>query len=595
MQRRIFYLRVFATAAIALTFPQTTLLQSKAKAGQPAQIAKPAAKKPSADFPPVPVFKEIAREVGLTVPHISTEEKRYIVESMSGGVGLFDCDNDGRLDIVLVNGSTIDNFRKGGGDLLVTLYHQEPDGKFKDITSDAGLTRRGWGMGVAVADFDNDGNLDLYVTGYNGNALYRNLGGCKFEDVTDKAGVRGGGFSTGAAWGDYDRDGYVDLFVSRYVHVDLDHLPEFGSNKDCRYQGIPVQCGPRGLDGEGDLLFHNRGDGTFEEVSKKTGVQDPKGYNGLGVMWVDYDDDGWPDLFVANDATPNYLYHNNHNGTFTDVGLTTGVALSGDGVEMSSMGVDFADYDHSGRWSLFATEFAEAPNFLARNVGAGSFDDVSWKSAIAQPSFPYVGWGTSFFDMDNDGWADIFVANGHVYPQADAIKSAGKYRQPFLLHRNRRDGTFEEVSKSAGLRELPMHSSRGAAFGDIFNSGNVDVVVLNVGDSPSLLRNENHDGNHRVLFHLVGTKSNRAAIGARLTVHSGGMMQFKEVRGSASYLSQNDLRLHFGLGPAANIEAVEIRWPSGGKIEKLQNLKPDAIYTIVEGQGIRETVPLAKP
>ena len=244
---------------------------------------------------------------------------------------------------------------------------------------------------------------------------------------------------------------------------------------------------------------------------------------------------------------------------------------------------------------MFATEFAEAPNFLARNVGAGSFDDVSWKSAIAQPSFPYVGWGTSFFDMDNDGWADIFVANGHVYPQADAIKSAGKYRQPFLLHRNRRDGTFEEVSKSAGLRELPMHSSRGAAFGDIFNSGNVDVVVLNVGDSPSLLRNENHDGNHRVLFHLVGTKSNRAAIGARLTVHSGGMMQFEEVRGSASYLSQNDLRLHFGLGRATNIESVEIRWPSGGKIDKLQNLKPDAIYTIVEGQGIRETVPLAKP
>jgi hypothetical protein len=591
MSGRIFRDRLLLLAVTLFFFPPPVFVQTPTSPS--ASRVTQSSKKPNVDFPPIPLFKEISREVGLTVSHISTEEKRYIVESMSGGVGLFDCDNDGLLDIVIVNGSTIENFRKGG-DPLVTLYHQEPGGKFKDITVEAGLTRHGWGMGVAVADFDNDGNLDLYVTGYGDNALYRNSGKCKFEDVTDKAGVRAGGFSTGAAWGDYDRDGYVDLFVSRYVHVDLDHLPEFGSNKDCRYQGIPVQCGPRGLDGESDLLFHNRGDGTFEEVSKKAGVQDSKGYNGLGVMWVDYDDDGWPDLFVANDATPNYLYHNNHDGTFSDVGLLTGVALSGDGVEMSSMGVDFADYDHSGHLSLFATEFAEAPNFLARSIGSNSFDDVSWKSAIAQPSFPYVGWGTSFFDMDNDGWPDIFVANGHVYPQADQIKTAGKYRQPFLLHRNRRDGTFDEVSKEAGLRALPMHSSRGAAFGDIFNTGNVDIVVLNVGEPPSLLRNENHDGNHRVLFHLVGAKSNRAAIGARVTIHSGGMMQFSEIRGSASYLSQNDVRLHFGLGRAATIESVEIRWPNGPveKVEKLQNLKADRIYTMVEGQGIRETIPL---
>lgn len=583
--------KVLALAFTLVLFPQSAFVQTPRKphVSRPAQSSRPA-KQQSIEFPPIPVFQEIAKEVGLTVSHISTEEKRYIVESMSGGVGLFDCDNDGRLDIVIVNGSTIDNFRKGG-DPLVTLYHQEPGGKFKDITMEAGLTRRGWGMGVAVADFDNDGNLDLYVTGYGGNALYRNLGACKFEDVTDKAGVRGGGFSTGAAWGDYDRDGHVDLFVSRYVHVDLDHLPAFGSNKDCRYEGIPVQCGPRGLDGEGDLLFHNRGDGTFEEVSKKAGVQDAKGYNGLGVMWVDYDNDGWPDLFVADDATPNYLYHNNRDGTFTDLGLVTGVALSGDGIELSSMGVDFADYDHSGRLSLFSTEFAEAANFLARNLGSNMFDDVSWSSKTAQPSFPYVGWGTGFFDMDNDGWLDIFVANGHVYPQADLIQTAGKYRQPFLLHRNRRDGTFDEVSKEAGLRALPMHSSRGAAFGDIFNTGNVDIVVLNVGEPPSLLRNENRDGNHRVLFHLLGAKSNRAAIGARVTIHSGGVMQFSEVRGGASYLSQNDLRLHFGLGRADNIESLEIRWPNGNT-EKLENVKPDAIYTIVEGQGIRETKPL---
>jgi hypothetical protein len=597
MRGRIFNHKILIFAIVAwLIVPRAAFVQTST----PPQTSSPSSSKmprPSNQvFPPVPVFKEIAREVGLTVPHISTEEKRYIVESMSGGVGLFDCDNDGLLDIVIVNGSTIDNFRKGG-DALVTLYHQEPGGKFRDITAEAGLTARGWGMGVAVADFDNDGNLDLYVTGYGGDTLYRNLGRCKFEDVTEKAGVRGGGFSTGAAWGDYDRDGFVDLFVSRYVHVDLDHLPEFGSGKDCRYQGVSVQCGPRGLDGEGDLLFHNRGDGTFEEVSRKAGVQDAKGYNGLGVMWVDYDNDGWPDLFVANDATPNYLYHNNRDGTFTDVGLMTGVALSGDGVEMSSMGVDFGDYNHSGRLSLFATEFAEAPNFLARNSGSNSFEDVSWSSKIAQPSFPYVGWGTAFFDMDNDGWLDIFVANGHVYPQADSIKTAGKYRQPFLLHRNHRDGTFDEVSKEAGLRALPMHSSRGAAFGDLFNDGNVDVVVLNVGETPSLLRNENHDGNHRVLFRLIGTKSNRAAIGARVTIHSGGTMQFTEVRGGGSYLSQNDLRLHFGLAHATNIDSLEIRWPSGPveNVEKFRNLKPDAIYTIVEGQGIRESRPLPAP
>lgn len=559
-------------------------------AAQKETISSATAKKKQAELSPVPLFKEIAQEAGLTVSHISTEDKRYIVESMSGGVGLFDCDNDGRLDIAIVNGSTIENFRRGG-DPMVTLYHQEADGTFKDITTDAGLTRRGWGMGVAVADYDNDGNLDLYVTGYGGNALYRNLGGCKFEDVTQKAGVRGGGFSTGAAWSDYDRDGHVDLFVSRYVHVDLEHLPEFGGNKDCRYQGVSVQCGPRGLDGEGDLLFHNRGDGTFEEVAKKAGVQDAKGYNGLGVIWADYDNDGWPDLFVANDATPNYLYRNNHNGTFSDTALMNGVALNSEGLEMGSMGVDFGDYDHSGRLSVFATEFAEQPNFFAKNLGAKGFDDVSWSSKTGQSSFPYVGWGTGFFDMDNDGWLDIFVANGHVYPQADTVTSGAKFRQRVLLYRNRRDGTFDEVAKEAGLASLPLHSSRGAAFGDIFNTGNIDVIVLNIGEPPSLLRNTNDDGYHRVLFQLVGTKSNRAAIGARVTIRAGGMQQFSEVRGGGSYLSQNDLRLHFGLAESVKIDAMEIRWPSG-LIEKLENLAADVMYTIVEGLGIRETKPL---
>jgi enediyne biosynthesis protein E4 len=536
-------------------------------------------------FPPIPQFRDAAQELGLTVPHISTGDKRYIVESMSGGVGLFDCDDDGRLDVVVVNGSTVERYLKGG-DPMVTLYHQEANGTFRDITKDAGLTRLGWGMGVAVADYDNDGKLDLFVTGYGGNVLYHNLGGCKFEDVTEKARVRGGGFSTGAAWGDYDRDGNVDLFVSRYVHVDVAHMPEFGSNKYCQYKGLLVQCGPWGLPGESDLLYHNRGDGTFEEVSAKAGVHNEIGYYGLGVMWSDYDNDGWPDLLVANDSVPNYLYHNNHNGTFSEVGMMSGISLSGEGTQLGNMGVDFGDYDHSGRFSLFITTFQEQPKALWHNLGESGFEDVSWASGMGRPSYADVCWGTSFLDMDNDGWLDLLFACGHVYPQIDSLPEGPRYKEPIYLERNNRDGTFDEVSKEAGLAELPRKSRRGAAFGDIFNTGNVDVVLLNVGEAPSLLVNGNADGNHRVLFKLAGTKSNRAAIGARVTIRAAGVRQMGEVRGGGSYLSQNDLRLHFGLGKATRMESVEIRWPSG-KVETLANVAADAIYTIVEGSGIQ--------
>lgn len=590
------------SARLILAFPVFAAIAATAAPGLNAQSspvpippsAKPrAAKIDRPGFPSIPRFKDVAQELGLTVRHISTSDKRYIVESISGGVGLFDCDDDGRLDIVVVNGSTVDRYLKGG-DPMVTLYHQEADGTFKDITKEAGLSRRGWGMGVAVADYDNDGKLDLFVTGYGGNVLYHGLGGCKFEDVTEKAGLRGGGFSTGAAWGDYDRDGNVDLFVSRYVHVDMEHLPDFGSNKYCRYRGLLVQCGPWGLPGESDLLYHNRGDGTFEEVSAKAGVHNDIGYYGLGVMWSDYDDDGWPDLLVANDSVPNYLYRNNRNGTFSEVGMLSGVSLSGDGTQLGNMGVDFGDYDHSGRFGLFITTFQEQPKVLWRNLGAKGFEDVSWASGLGRPSYPDVCWGTSFLDMDNDGWLDLFLACGHVYPQIDSLPEGPKYRQPIFLERNNRDGTFDEVSKEAGLADLTLKSRRGAAFGDIFNNGNVDAVILNVGEAPSLLMNTNRDGNHRVLFKLIGTKSNRAAIGARVTVRAGGVRQMGEVRGGGSYLSQNDLRLHFGLGAAARIESVEIRWPSG-KTETLGNVTADAIYTIVEGSGTRDAKPLPPP
>jgi enediyne biosynthesis protein E4 len=560
----------------------------------PLSLAQNASPQPPDAPPPLPQFEDIAQKAGLTVPHISSPDKKYIVESMSGGVGLIDCDNDGKLDILTVNGSTVERYKQGG-DLMVTLYHQDADSdggdpKFTDITKAAGLNRKGWGMGIAVADYDNDGLDDIYVTGFGGNVLYHNLGNCKFEDVTEKAGVRGGGFSTGAAWADYDRDGHVDLFVSRYVHVEIDKLPEFGNDpRFCRFKGVLVQCGPWGLPGESDLLFHNKGDGTFEEVSKKAGVDNPNHYYGLGATWGDYDNDGWADLFVANDAGPKFLFHNKHDGTFEDVALLAGAALSGDGMQQGSMGVAWGDYLHEGRLSMFITNFVEQGSTLYHNQGNDNFSDVSVRAKVMKPTYPYVGWGTSFFDMDNDGWLDLFVANGHVYPQVDTLPGGTPYRQPMNLFRNHRDGTFEDVSSV--FAQMPPQSRRGAAFGDISNNGNVDIVVLNVGEPPSLLMNRNNSPNHRVLFKLIGTKSNKAAIGARVTVEAGALTQFDEVRGGASYISQNDLRLHFGLAGNEKMREVSIRWPNG-ETEILRDVAADSIYTIVEGAGIQKKVAL---
>jgi enediyne biosynthesis protein E4 len=523
----------------------------------------------------------------LSVSHIASPDKKYIVESMSGGVGFIDCDNSGTLSALVVNGSTLDRYN-AGGDPMVTLYRQTAPLKFEDFSKQAGLARKGWGMGVAVADFDNDGLPDIFVTGYGGNALYRNRGDCKFEDVTEKAGVGGSGFMTGAAWADYDKDGHVDIFVARYVHVDIANPAAFGT---CKFRGIVVQCGPWGMIGETDLLYHNRGDGTFEEVSQKAGVSDPSKYYGLGVVWGDYDNDGWPDLYVANDTGPNYLYHNNHDGTFTDHGMIAGAALSSEGDADGSMGVDFGDYDHDGRLDIFVTNFADQEDSLYHNIGAKGFDDVSWKSGIAKSGYAYVKWGTGFFDFDNDGWVDLFVANGHVYPQMDQLESAARYKEPLLLHMNNHDGTFNQSAAAAGLGAVPQASRRGAAFGDVNNDGNVDVLLLNVGEPPTLLLNHGVAGNHRVMFRLVGTKSNRAAIGARVTVRAGKLVQFNEVRGGASYLSQNDLRLHFGLGKESKIDWIEVQWPNS-PTEKFQNLAADKIYTLVEGEGIRSTTRL---
>jgi hypothetical protein len=537
----------------------------------------------------LPQFKEVSREVGLTVPHVSTPDKQYIVESISGGVGLIDCDNDGKLDIIVANGSTIEHFRQGG-DPMITLYHQDGDFKFSNITQAAGLTRKGWGMGVAVADYDNDGLPDIYVTGYGGNALYRNLGNCRFEDVTEKAGVAGNGFSTGAAWADYDRDGRVDLFVSRYVHFDINKLPTFGSDeKTCRFKGIRVQCGPWGMQGESDLLFHNRGDGTFEEVSKKAGVDDPDRYYGLGVEWADYDDDGWPDLYVANDSGPNYLYHNKHDGTFEDVSMLAGAAVSSDGLQQGSMGVDWGAYLRDGRMGIFVTNFTEQPDTLYRNMGKGQFSDVTWPAKLAQPTYTNVGWGTGFIDFLNSGMLDIFIANGHVYPQMDQIAGAARYAEPMQLFRNQGDGKFDDISTVLAI--VPGSSRRGAAFGDLNNDGNVDVVVLDMDGPPQLLLNVTENHNHRVLFKLVGAKSNKMGIGAKVVVTAGKFTQTAEVRAGGSYISSNDPRLHFGLGAEVRMSQVEIRWPMGER-QILKDLPADFIYTITEGKGITDKQPL---
>ena len=549
----------------------------------------------TAPAPSAPIhFRDVGPRVGLTtVPQFSTEP-RYLVEMMGGGVALLDCDNDARLDILTVTDSTIPRYLQLGGDPMVRLYHQ--DGKngelhFTDITESAGLTARGWGMGVSVGDFDNDGLPDIYVTGYGHNVLYRNLGNCKFQDVTAKAGLRVGGFSVASAWADYNRDGLLDLFVARYVHSDIHHLPQPG-DKSFDYKGLHVEV-PE-AEGESDFLYRNRGDGVFEDVSQKAGVSNPTLQRGMGVTWSDYDGDGWPDLFVANDDGPNFLYRNKGDGTFEDVGMLTGTALGLSGRAMGNMAGDFADFDRDGRLDLIVTRYGFQPVSVLRNEGAAGFLDVTWPSGIGQVKSSPVRWGTGFADFDNDGWPDLFIADGNVSPLVETLANENPYREPLQLFRNRGNGTFDEIAGAAGLNDGPLQSRRGAAFGDITNDGNVDVVVYNEGGPPSLFLNETRNANHRVEFRLIGTKSNHAAIGARVTVYTPKLTQIDEVHAGGSYLSSSDQRLHFGLGPDSKMSRIEIRWPSGVN-EELKDVAADAIYTITEEKGITNAVKLSTP
>jgi hypothetical protein len=537
------------------------------------------------------VFREVAAEVGVTTVPNSRTDRRYVLETMGGGgIALLDCDNDGKLDIAVVNDSTIEQFRKGG-DLMVTLYRQDGDSSalhFADVTKAAGLTTRGWGMAIAVGDYDNDGLPDMYVTGYGHNVLYHNLGNCKFEDVTAKAGVQGGGFSTGAAWADYDRDGKLDLFVARYVKTDVNHLPEPG--KSFRgYRGVPFEL-PDRMEGETDLLYHNRGDGTLEEVSEKAGVHDPGKMHGMGVVWGDYDGDGWPDLYVTNDYGTTFLYHNEHNGTFKDEGLASGTAVGPDGRGYGNMAADFGDFDRDGKLDLFVTRADDQPASLYWNQGE-YFTDLASKAGIAKPTTAPVKWGTGFGDFDNDGWPDLLVANGSFSSLLDALPKEYRFAQPLQLFRNRGERTFEEVADAAGLNAGRMYSRRGTAFGDINNDGQLDVVVFNANAPPSVFLNETKNGNHRVLFRLVGTKSNRGAVGARVRVTTSVMAQIDEVRAGGSYNSTNDTRLHFGLGSEATMKKIEVFWPSGLR-QEFSDLAGDAIYEIREGEVIRKVVAL---
>ncbi len=525
-------------------------------------------------------FTDITERAGVTFKHVSSPEKKYIVESMSGGVALFDYDNDGYQDIYFINSLTVD-LVKSNGKTKSALYHNNGDGTFTDVTEKAGVGDIGWGMGAAVGDYNNDGFDDVYVTCVGANKLLRNNGNGTFTDVTRTAGVGDPRWSAGAAFVDYDNDGKLDLFVANYIAFDFNNLPEFGKGRLCQYKGVPVQCGPRGLPGVGDSLYHNNGDGTFTDVSKKAGVSDPDGYYGMGVICSDFDEDGWVDIFVANDSTPNFLYHNNGDGTFKEIGFTAGTAVNENGSEQGSMGVTVSDYNHDGKLDLFVTNFDDDYNTLYRDDGRNSFTDVSYAAKVAAVSLPYVGWGTKFFDYDNDGWVDLLVANGHVYPQLQ------NFHQRNLVHRNNRDGTFTEVGEQLGAPFKEKRAGRGVAFGDIDNDGDVDVVINNLDGSPQLLRNDGGNTYNSVLIKLLGVKSNRDGIGARVKIVSGDLTQVDEVRSGSSYISQNDLRLHFGLEKRPRIDLIEIRWPSG-VVDKITTANVNKIVTIKEGQGLIE-------
>jgi len=542
------------------------------------------------------VFINVTGKSGIDSFHhrSGTPEKNYILEVPGSGVALLDYDNDGWLDIYLVNGSTFAALKGKEAPPRAALFHNNHDGTFTDVTDKAGVANERWGFGVAVGDYDNDGWPDIFVANYGKNRLYHNNHDGTFTDVAEKAGVALGGWSTGATWGDYDGDGRLDLFVPGYVKFDVDHPPTPGSAvvaySFCQYRGQPVMCGPRGLPGEHDHLFHNNGDGTFTDVSEKAGVSDPEGYYGFAAAFADVDDDGKLDLVVANDSTPRYLYRNKGDGTFENISYASGFALNENGREQASMGLAIGDYLNNGLLDLYVTNFSDDYNTLYRNEGEGNFTDVSFQAGVGETTIPFLGWGTGFLDYDNDGRLDIFVVNGHVYHGVDNLDWGTTWAQRPLLFRNLGNGRFAPVPATAGTGLATVIPGRGAAFGDLFNDGHIDVVINNLDSPPTLLRNVVKNGNNWVTLKLVGgPKSPRDAIGASVRLTANGLQQRADVISGGSYCSSSDLRLHFGLGSATQVEklAVEVRWPSGQK-ETVRLPGINRIFTVVEGQGVVE-------
>jgi enediyne biosynthesis protein E4 len=575
-------------------------------AGETHQNTEP--KQPSK---PIAYFTDVAKKAGLIMVNTfgGVTTKKYIIETTGTGVAIFDADNDGWPDIFIVNGMKLDEktpaSKTGKSETAAPsnhLYHNNHDGTFTDITRKAGLVHTGWGQGVCIGDYDNDGWPDMFVTYYGKNVLYHNNGDGTFTDVSEKAGVAGTGkaWGTGCAFVDYDRDGHLDLMVANYVDFDLASTPAPGERVNCLWKGVPVMCGPQGLPTASNILYHNRGDGTFEDVTKQAHIDKTSGAYGFSVTTLDYDDDGWPDIYVACDSTASVLYHNNHDGTFKDVAVTAGAAFNEDGHAQAGMGSTTADFNGDGRLDIFKTNFSDDTATLYRNNGDGTFDDVTFAAGLGLHT-QYLGWGTMFFDFDNDGWPDLILVNGHVYPEVDTQHLGSNFQEPRILYHNNGNGTFADISATAGPGITNSSSSRGLAIGDLWNDGKLSAVVSNMNAPPSLLVNQVRAPNHWVAFQLTGAfpsasktnaspssanspQSTRDAIGARIKVKVGARTLVDEVRSGSSFISNNDMRVHFGLGAATKIDSVEVRWPSG-LVENFGNVAINKLNKLKEGKG----------
>ena len=537
-------------------------------------------------------FVDVAQAAGLNAVTIygGEHKNKYLLETTGCGVAFYDYDNDGWLDIFLVNGWRLEGF-PAGQEPTSHLFKNNRDGTFTDVTAKAGLVHHGWGQGVCIGDYDNDGFDDLFVSYFGKNVLYHNNGDGTFTDVTDKAGVGGNGkrWNTGCAFVDYDRDGKLDLFVANYIDMDLATAPVPESGP-CLYKGVMVACGPPGLKGGKNILFHNNGDGTFTDVSEQSGILGANGTFGLGVLTADFDNDGWPDIYVANDSSPSALYQNKKNGKFEDIALVAGCALSADGKPQAGMGVSAADYDLDGNLDIVKTNFAGDTPSLYHSLGGANFEDTTFTAGLGAHT-QYLGWGVGFVDFDNDGWADILICNGHVYPEVEQLKTEAGYAQHKLLYRNLRNGRFEEVTEAGGSGITTPVAARGCAFGDFDNDGDIDMVVNTVNGPPQLLRCDSTSGNNWIKVKLIGTKSNRSGIGARITCtvtmpgETKPHRQIDEVRSGGGYFSQSDLRVHFGVGKATRVDVLDVRWPSG-QVDAVRQVATNQLVYIKEGRGI---------